>query len=464
MLKVVLAYVPMAHLKGEAVTESPNLGILYIISYVRERLKNVEFHYLEPLLNLEEHLAEVAKLKPDVYCSSFTTQKKALGYEAIQKVKQLVPNALVMAGGAHPTIDPEDVFMNSETDVCVVGEGEETFHELLAALLESDSSSSFYSKLADVKGIAYRDKKGQIQVNPNRELLSDINFLPAWDMVDLSKYDSPVRKKHPLAYLLQARGCPYRCVYCSNPVWKLTKPWLRMRSPENIAEEVKYLYDKGVREIYLRSDTFNTELGWATSVCEKIKELNLKDLVFQCNLRADKMDDDFAEKLNEINCWLVHIGLESVNNRVLKGINKLVTYEDIERTLRTLKKHHIKVYGFFMLYNAWEENGELKYETTEEVENTLETVRKLLKEKLLTYMSWAVANPIIGSQLHDIVEKHDAFSNNKNLPIKLPIPEEEMMGCFKKGLKLQLWNGIVNRQINLRSLKRVRRKLKVILS
>jgi len=114
MLKVVLADVPMAHLKGEAVTESPNLGILYIISYVRRRLKNVEFHYLEPLLSLEEHLAEVEKLKPDVYCTSITTQKKALGYETIQKVKQLVPNLLVMAGGAHPTVDPADVREQAE--------------------------------------------------------------------------------------------------------------------------------------------------------------------------------------------------------------------------------------------------------------------------------------------------------------------------------------------------------------
>jgi len=463
-LKVVFADVPMAQLKGEAVTESPNLGILYIISYVRERLKNVEFHYLEPLLSLEEHLSKVAELKPDVYGISFTTQKKALGYETIQKVKQIIPSALIMTGGAHPTIDPVDVLMNSEANICVVGEGEETNRELLATLLESSNLSSFHNKLANVKGIVYRDKKSIIQFNPPRELISDINFLPAWDMVDFRKYDGPVRKKHPLAYVLQSRGCPYQCVYCSNPVWKLTKPWLRTRSPENIAKEVKYLYDRGVREIYLRADTFNTEINWATAVCAGIKELNLKDLFFQCNLRADKIDDNFAEKLSEINCWLVHIGLESVNNRVLKGINKMVTYEDIERALNILKRHRIKVYGFFMLYNAWEENGVLNYETTEEVENTLETVRKLLKAKLLTYMSWAVANPIIGSKLHDIVLKHEAFSNNKNLPIKLPIPEEEMMDCFKKGLRLQLWNGIVNRQINLRSLKRIRRKLKVILS
>jgi hypothetical protein len=122
------------------------------------------------------------------------------------------------------------------------------------------------------------------------------------------------------------------------------------------------------------------------------------------------------------------------------------------------------VYGFFMLYNVWEENGELNYETTKEVEKTLRITKKLLKEKLLTYISWSVANPIIGSKLHDIIARHDAFSNNKNLPIKLPIPEEEMMNSLKKGLKLQLWNGIVNRQINLRSLKRVRRKIKVLLS
>jgi radical SAM superfamily enzyme YgiQ (UPF0313 family) len=463
-VKVVLADVPMAHLKGEAVTESPNLGILYIISYVRERLKDIEFYYLEPYIDEKEHLSKVKELKPDVYGISFTTQKKGLAYETIRKIKQIVPAAVIVAGGPHPTIDPIDVLMNTETDVCLVGEGEETFHELLVTILESNPFSGFHSNLARVKGIVYRDKKGGIQFNPQRELISDINFLPAWDIIDFRKYDGPVRKKHPFAYLLQSRGCPYSCVYCSNPVWKLTKPWLRMRSPENIAEEVKYLYDKGVREIYLRADTFNTEIGWATSVCEKIKDLNLKDLFFQCNLRADKVDDNFAEKLSEINCWLVHIGLESVNNRVLKGINKMVTYEDIERTLRTLKRHHTKVYGFFMLYNAWEENGVLNFETTEEVENTLKTVKKLLKEKLLTYISWAIANPIVGSKLHDIISRHDAFSNNKSLPIKLPIPEKKMMNCLKKGLKLQLWNGIVNRQINLRSMKRVHRKIKIILS
>ena len=71
---------------------------------------------------------------------------------------------------------------------------------------------------------------------------------------------------------------------------------------------------------------------------EEIEKLNLKDLYFQCNLRADKVNENLAEKLRNINCWLVHIGIESVNNRVLKGINKMITFEDTMQTLNILKK------------------------------------------------------------------------------------------------------------------------------
>jgi hypothetical protein len=89
-LKVVFADPPFGlESKGEAVTESPNLGILYIIGYARERVANVEFTYLEPFLSMEEHLAKVKEIKPDVYAISFTTPRRDLSFEAIGKVKAL---------------------------------------------------------------------------------------------------------------------------------------------------------------------------------------------------------------------------------------------------------------------------------------------------------------------------------------------------------------------------------------
>jgi len=59
--------------------------------------------------------------------------------------------------------------------------------------------------------------------------------------------------------------------------------------------------------------------------------------------------------------------------------------------------------------------------------------------------------------------KHSLTSNHKKLPMKLPIPEEEMLNSLKRGLRLQLWNGFLHRQINLRSRKRIFRKIKTIL-
>ena len=127
-LKVVFADPPFGlESKGEAVTESPNLGILYIIGYARERLQNVEFTYLEPFLSMEEHVAKVKELKPDIYAISFTTPRRDLSFETIAKVKALGLPALMIAGGAHPTIDPQDVLKNTAVEVCIVGEGEERF-------------------------------------------------------------------------------------------------------------------------------------------------------------------------------------------------------------------------------------------------------------------------------------------------------------------------------------------------
>src|SRR4030066_2007890 len=123
-LKFVFAVPPFGReSKGEAVTESPNLGILYIIGYAKPCLPEVEFYYLEPFLSMEEHLERVKKIKPDVYAISFTTPRRDLSFETITKVKALGLKMLMVAGGAHPTIDPQDVLNNTSVEVCIVGEG-----------------------------------------------------------------------------------------------------------------------------------------------------------------------------------------------------------------------------------------------------------------------------------------------------------------------------------------------------
>ena len=454
--KVVFADPPFGReCKGEAVTESPNLGILYIIGYARERLSQVEFHYLEPFLSMEEHLQKVKEIKPDVYALSFTTPRRELSFETIVQINGLGLNMLMAAGGAHPTIDPQDVLKNTPIDVCIIGEGEETTTELIRQVQAN-------KPITDVVGTVNRQKNNGI-----RPLLKDIDFFPAWDIIDFENYDVAVSRKKRMAYLLPIRGCPNYCTYCSNPVWKLEKPWIRQRSPKNIAEEIRYLYDRGIREIYLRSDTFNVDVKWCLEVCNEIEKLHLKDMTFQCNLRADKLTDELAQRLHDIHVWLVHIGLESANDRVLKGIGKNATQADNVRTLELLKKHHIKVYGFLMLYNAWETKGKLEYETPEEVNNTLEFAKTCLRDNLIEYISWSITNPIIGSKLFDIAKKFDIAAYNVKIGncMRLPgISEQQMVEHVKQGMILQLLNGIQKGMITKKSYKRAAQKAVKILN
>jgi anaerobic magnesium-protoporphyrin IX monomethyl ester cyclase len=441
--------------KGEAVTESPNLGILYIIGYATERLRDVEFTYLEPFLSVEEHLARVKEIKPDVYAISFTTPRRDLSFETVAKVKALGLPMLMLAGGPHPTIDPEDVLKNTAIDVCIVGEGEETFTELIRNFKSAQP-------VTDVVGTVSREKN-----NGLRPLLKDIDFFPAWDLIDFENYEAAVSKKKHMAYLLPIRGCPNYCTYCSNPVWKLEKPWIRMRSPKNIAEEINYLYNRGIREIYIRSDTFNVDIKWALEVLGEIEQLKLKGMTFQCNLRADKLNDELAKKLHDVNVWLVHIGLESANDRVLKGIGKNATQADNVRTLELLRKYTVKVYGFLMLYNAWETNGKLEYETPEEVNNTLEFAKNCLRDNLIEYISWSITNPIIGSKLYHIAKKYNIATYSVKIGncMRLPgISEQQMVEHVKQGMILQLLNGIQKGMITKKGYKRAAQKAVKILN
>jgi radical SAM superfamily enzyme YgiQ (UPF0313 family) len=455
-LKVILADPPFGpESKGEAVTESPNLGILYIVGYAKQRLAQVEFTYLEPFLSMDEHLAKVKQIQPDVYAISFTTPRRELSFETIAKVNELGLDMIMVAGGAHPTIDPQDVLKNTAIEICILGEGEETVTELLKRIQNKQS-------FVDVMGTINKSQNNGI-----RPLLKDIDFFPAWDIIDFKNYDIAVSKKKRMAYLLPIRGCPNYCTYCSNPVWKLEKPWIRQRSPKNIADEIKYLYRRGIREIYLRSDTFNVDIKWCLEVCNEIEKLNLEGMTYQCNLRADKLNDELAARLHKINVWLVHIGLESANDRVLKGIGKNVTQADNSRTLKLLKKHHIKVYGFLMLYNAWETNGKLEYETPEEVNKTLEFAKNCLREDLIEYISWSITNPIVGSKLYEIANKYGIATHNVKIGNCMHLPgisEQQMIEHVKQGMILQLLNGIQKGMITKKSYKRAAQKAAKILN
>jgi hypothetical protein len=152
---------------------------------------------------------------------------------------------------------------------------------------------------------------------------------------------------------------------------------------------------------------------------------------------------------------------------VLKGIGKNATQADNVRTLELLKKYGVKVYGFLMLYNAWETAGKLEYETPEEVQNTLEFAKTCLRDNLIEYISWSITNPIIGSKLHDIAEKYGIAAYNVKIGNCMHLPgisEQQMVEHVKQGMILQLLNGIQKGFITGKGAKRAAQKAVKILN
>jgi radical SAM superfamily enzyme YgiQ (UPF0313 family) len=123
----------------------------------------------------------------------------------------------VVLGGPESANYPED-YLQRGADVVVVGEGEVTMAELLPALRDRGKH-----RLHGVAGTVFRDEDGAVHWNPEREKVKDIDSLP-WpdrEAVDTAQYVDVWRTHHGMGSvnLITARGCPYKCDWCSHAVF-----------------------------------------------------------------------------------------------------------------------------------------------------------------------------------------------------------------------------------------------------
>ncbi len=108
-------------------------------------------------------------------------------YKDLRKVlylsRKLNPDALIVAGGGFITYMPDKIMKFSpEIDIAVLGEGEETWRELLQVADKKTWSQ--------IKGICYRDESGNTSYTEPRPLIKDMDTIPypAYDLLDMDGY------------------------------------------------------------------------------------------------------------------------------------------------------------------------------------------------------------------------------------------------------------------------------------
>jgi radical SAM superfamily enzyme YgiQ (UPF0313 family) len=252
--------------------------------------------------------------------------------------------------------------------------------------------------LSVIDGLTWKDSSGKVTINKDTERITDLDLLPipAYDLLDLSKFYESVFVRFPAATMITSRGCPFNCIYCSYPQTIYSHEY-RAMSPERVVKEIRYLVnDLGVREIRIDDDTFNIDRERVIAICKLLVEQKL-DFTFSVQCRPQLMTDEEAKWLKRAGCRMVLYGVESGNNEILKKIRKNTTKSEISRGVTIAKKYGIDVLNCVMLGFYWDNK--------DSVEDTINFAFELNAE--LTQVS--APTPLPGTDYFQLLEDNNCF-------------------------------------------------------
>lgn len=390
---------------GGSVPHMPHLGLATIASPLLEEGHEVTIFDMNLPENSGEALEKEFKdFSPDFVGITFPTCLYDEVVKIGRRAKRFDENIKVIAGGPHPSSFPESALKNSPLDVAVVGEGDFTVCEVV--------SSRDFSK---IKGICY--KKGRrIVCNPRRDFIKDLDVLPypAWQLYDLQRYAPPksIAKKIPAGWLETSRGCVFGCIYCNKSVFGRT---FRYKSPKKVLDEIEYMLECGFKEIEIADDGFSTDMNRAKEICNLIIERGLDfPWTTLTGIRVDKVDEELLEKMHAAGCYRNYYGIESGNQRVLDGIGKGITLEQVKKAVELTKKAGIEAFGYFMLA--------LPDDTEETMRETIE----FAKELELDMAKVAITIPLPGTPMYNELKKRKLLKKNYWAQFNLYAPPESI--------------------------------------
>lgn len=281
---------------------------------------------------------EIRNEKPKFAGFTFTTPLFQESTRLARIIKETDANIKLIAGGPHATTFPEEILENSPFDIVAVGESDFVIKDLLELPVEN------------VQGIVFK-KDGAIVRNEKHKRIDDLDTLPfpAWNLYDLSKYNTPSLSNiaSPPGYLETSRGCPWNCVFCNKNIHGFK---FRMKTPERVVDEIEYMLKVGFKEINLIDDTFNADIVRAKLICEEIIKRGIKFPWHPNNgMRVDRVDRELFSLMKRSGCYTVSFGLESGNQTILNNINKGIRLEQSEQAVRLAKLEGMETFGFFML-------------------------------------------------------------------------------------------------------------------
>lgn len=354
-------------LSNESNEEQFPMGLLYLDAILKKENYGVitkDYTTWKEENCLKEIKKEIERFKPDFVGITVMTMTRISTYKAIKLIKSLDKNIKILLGGIHSSVMYKQLLENFPIDAICIGESEESIIELLDALINKKS-------LKEIKGIAYRDKKNEVILTKQRELVQDIDKYP------YPSYDVFMKPAIKKVQILTSRGCPNRCSFCCLNI--VSRRRWRPRNYKKVVDEIEYISKKypWVTHIQFLDDNFTLDNQRVINICKEIIKRGIK-LNFFGQGRIKPISREMVYWMEKVGFSEIYFGIETGSKKLLKSIHKSITKEDCIETFKIFKEFKkIQIEKFIIVG--------FPGETEETVNETIDFIRQLQKIRKMKF-------------------------------------------------------------------------------
>ncbi|MGK5533561.1 B12-binding domain-containing radical SAM protein [Streptomyces sp. URMC 129] len=350
--------------------------------------------YLAAVAEAHGHEVEVAKVSDGDCVRDFTgfdvvafTIPSSATYGVIRdcrRASRYDGDPLILVGGVHPNFYPEQTLLDIEPHVVGIGEGEETFLDLLAHARSR--------RFEDIPGICCLRGREAVRTRP-RALLTSIDtlplparhLLPAEDLVMNDRLSATDLR---MAHVMFSRGCPFPCRFCA-----AAQTRIQYRSGASARRELVDMIERyGIEGFAIVDDNFIVNKRRVRDICASITDLGLK---WSALSRVDTVDEELLADMAASGCLEVKYGMESGSPRILKAMRKNITADRIRRAVRWARNSGINV-KLFLIHGF---PGEDRHTTRETMDLLAELAPHIDRVSLFRFV------PLPGTYVYDHPEE-----------------------------------------------------------
>lgn len=266
----------------------------------------------------DDILKDIYLEQPDVVCFSCYIWNISFFRELVPDLKKILPQVEFWAGGPEVSYDAVEFLKKNPVFFGVmVGEGEETFHELAGYYIERKPET-----LSGIRGVAFRDEnKGRDIVHTGWRELMDLSKVPF-------AYSNLTEFKNRIIYYESSRGCPFSCSYCLSSIDKK----LRFRDIGLVKKELQFFIDNKVPQVKFVDRTFNCKHDHAMEIWRYITENDNGITNFHFEISADLLRAEELALMKTMRPGLIQleIGVQSTNPQTIKAIRRTMDFEKLK--------------------------------------------------------------------------------------------------------------------------------------